>query len=200
MINSALQFMKNELEHYLKYDIGDSTVEVNLGNVALFETEKGADIENKVIVSLVNLEEESTLKNKRGYHRTVTDGIQFRQQPVFLNLYLLFCSNYTQYPTALQRLSLILAFFQNRKNFTIANAMAPQNQDLFKESELDFSLTFELYTLTFEQINHLWGSLGGRQLPSVMYKARLVKIEDNSAYRTLPPIEEIEKNIDSVAP
>jgi hypothetical protein len=35
----------------------------------------------------------------------------------------------------------------------------------------------ELYTLTFEQINHLWGSLGGKQSPFVMYKVRLVKVQ-----------------------
>jgi len=151
----------------MKYDAGDSTVEVVLGNVALFETENGADIENKVVVSLVNLEEESTLKNTRGYQRTASDGLRFRQPPVYLNLYLLFCCNYTQYQPALKRLSLVLTFFQTRKSFDVASAM---------------------------------GSLGGRQLPSLMYKARLVKVEDPNAYKELPPIEEIEKNLNPETP
>ena len=196
MIYSALQYIKNELEHYLKYELDDSGVVVDLGNIALFEPE-GDKIGEGLIISLVNLEEESTLKNKRNYHRTMNNGIQSRQNPVFLNLYLLFSSNFDNYKTALQRLSLIIQFFQVRKKFNVNNAIAPSNQDLFSDSELDFNLTFELYTLTFEQINHMWGSLGGRQLPSIMYKARLIRIEDPNAYRMLPPIEEIEKNIDS---
>ena len=195
MINLALEFIRNELEHYLKYDAGDSSVEIELGNVALFETANSSEIEDKIIVSLVNIEEESTLKNKRNYRRMPNNDIQLRHHPVFLNLYLLFCCTFTQYQPALQRLSLILKFFQARKNFDINNAIAPQNRDLFEESEQDFSLTFELYTLTFEQINHLWGSLGGRQLPSIMYKARLVRVEDMNAYRNLPPIEEISKHV-----
>ena len=49
----------------------------------------------------------------------------------------------------------------------------------------------ELYTLTFEQINHLWGSLGGRQIPFAMYKLRLVAVTDNAVIREVPLIEEI---------
>ena len=50
----------------------------------------------------------------------------------------------------------------------------------------------ELYTLTFEQINHLWGSLGGRQVPFAMYKLRLVAISEHAVLREVPVIEEVE--------
>ena len=46
---------------------------------------------------------------------------------------------------------------------------------------MELRLHPELYTLTFEQINHLWGSLGGKQSPFVMYKVRLVKIQSSIA-------------------
>jgi hypothetical protein len=62
-----------------------------------------------------------------------------------------------------------------------------ENADL---AELRF--TMELYTLTFEQINHLWGSLGGRQVPFVMYKLRLVGITDKAIVREVPLITEIQ--------
>ncbi|MNR02277.1 hypothetical protein D3C85_1181210 [compost metagenome] len=57
----------------------------------------------------------------------------------------------------------------------------------------------ELYTLTFEQINHLWGSLGGRQVPFAMYKLRLVAISENAIVREVPLIEEIETNISTLS-
>jgi hypothetical protein len=52
-----------------------------------------------------------------------------------------------------------------------------------------------MYTLTFEQINHLWGSLGGRQIPFVMYKVRMVAITERSIRREVPLIEEVDTNL-----
>jgi len=52
--------------------------------------------------------------------------------------------------------------------------------------------------LTIEQINHLWGSLGGRQLPFAMYKLRLVAITDQAIVREVPPIEEINTSIKGI--
>jgi hypothetical protein len=49
-----------------------------------------------------------------------------------------------------------------------------------------------MFTLSFEQINHLWGSLGGRQMPFVMYKLRLVSVTEHALLREVPLIEEIE--------
>jgi hypothetical protein len=59
----------------------------------------------------------------------------------------------------------------------------------------DLEFTLELYTLTFEQINHLWGSLGGRQVPFAMFKMRLVAITDRSVVRVVPLIEEIQTGL-----
>jgi hypothetical protein len=41
----------------------------------------------------------------------------------------------------------------------------------------------------------LWGSLGGRQIPFVMYKVRLVSIAERSVRREVPLIEEIDTNL-----
>ena len=67
--------------------------------------------------------------------------------------------------------------------------------DLTQAAISDLKFTLELYTLTFEQINHLWGSLGGRQVPFAMYKLRLVAITDRALLREVPLIEEIETQI-----
>jgi len=32
-----------------------------------------------------------------------------------------------------------------------------------------------------EQVNHLWATLGGKYLPSVLYKVRMLTIEDDTA-------------------
>jgi hypothetical protein len=48
--------------------------------------------------------------------------------------------------------------------------------------------------MTFEQINHLWGSLGGKQVPFAMYKARLVAVSDHRSLGQGRLIEKIEGN------
>ena len=40
-------------------------------------------------------------------------------------------------------------------------------------------LIVELHSLNFEQINHMWSTLGGKYLPSVMYKIRQVTLDED---------------------
>ena len=56
----------------------------------------------------------------------------------------------------------------------------------------DIQLHLEMFSLSFEQLNHLWGSLGGKQWPSVLYKVRLVKITENRITAQGPLIEEVQ--------
>ena len=192
MIEESLTFIREELYNYLINDVKDAGAEVELGNIALFETDNANLINERILITLVNIEEESTLKNSRNVYLGSDGGIRYSNQPIFLNLYLLFSCNYNLYNTSLQRLGHIIRFFQQRRKFDVKSATSANNENAFREQDREFKLIFELYTLTFEQINHLWGALGGRQIPSVMFKARLVKIEDSLVFRQGPPIEEIQ--------
>lgn len=191
MIFEALQLLKTELGNYIesKDDLGSAS-DVVLGNVALIESEEGEHLSQKIIINLVNVEEESALKNIRVHSTNSINGkVIYKNPPVHLNLYILFCANYqgaeNSYPTALKRLAHIFQFFQGKNVFNLNNTPTAQNLDA------SFNLVLDLYTLTFEQLNHLWGSLGGKQLPFVMYKARLVIEEDIRPLRSGLVIEEI---------
>lgn len=193
MIDTALILLRDELTAYIHAEV-DSGTDVRLENISLFESNQEVDLEG-IIISLVNIEEESALKNIRAVRQNAFGGIDYVNPPTFLNLYVLICANFPgNYTDALQRLSGTIRFFQTKNAFTISNSphlTAPitgnEPEDL---SQL--KLTLELYTLTFEQINHLWGALGGRQLPFVMYKVRLTSIYDRRVVQEGPPIEIIE--------
>jgi hypothetical protein len=43
-------------------------------------------------------------------------------------------------------------------------------------------------------LNHLWSTLGGKYLPSVLYKIRLVRLEDQTDQSTGQVIREINLN------
>jgi hypothetical protein len=124
----------------------------------------------------------------------------YQNPPVYLNLYILFTCNYsgTDYHLALKRLSYIIQFLQSKNSFSASSSVTGGSINLDDTDILDLKFTLELYTLTFEQINHLWGSLGGRQIPFTMYKLRLVAITEHALAREVPLIEEIETNLNRV--
>ena len=195
MIVDAVSYIKEELKNFIELDL-ESPVNIDIDNIALFETDHSSTLENQIIITLVNIEEESTLKNIRNINYNPDGGFRYTTQPVFLNLYLLFSCNFKVYSTALTRLEQILQFFQQRRKFDIKSTTSTANQDAFLEDEQEFKLLPELYSLTFEQINHLWGALGGRQVPSVMFKIRLVKIDDTQIFKQGPPVEEIQGKLE----
>jgi hypothetical protein len=50
----------------------------------------------------------------------------------------------------------------------------------------------DLFSLSLEEMNHLWGSLGGKQLPYAMYRGRLVTVQDRRLLAGGGLIKEIE--------
>jgi hypothetical protein len=194
MIDTALLLLRNELSNFLT---GKDPANVVIDNIGLLETANGNTLTENIVLTLVNIEEESALKNQPALKRPFASSATYENPPVYLNLYVLFTCNFSgdHYQLALRRLSYIIQFLQSRNSFSTASSIAATTLDLSKAAISELKFTLELYTLTFEQINHLWGSLGGRQVPFVMYKLRLVAITDRALVREVPLIEEIETHI-----
>lgn len=196
MIDKALAMLRDELDNYIDLSIGSAEVVVD--NIGLLETSSADTLTKRIVITLVNLEEESTLKNSTPLRKNFGYNAVYENPPVFLNLYVLITCNYSgdDYVHALERLSAIIKFFQSRNSFSynsLSGGMLPTEPEL-----IDLKFTMELYTLTFEQINHLWGSLGGRQIPFVMYKLRLVALTERAVVREIPVIEEIDTKISPI--
>jgi hypothetical protein len=66
-------------------------------------------------------------------------------------------------------ISHIIAYFQGTNYFTKTNA-----PDLPNGIE---KLIMEVYSMPIEQQNYMWGALGAKYLPSVLYRMRLVVID-----------------------
>lgn len=199
MIDQAFLLLSNELQSYI--NVKDASVNVIIDNIGLLETSKGDTLTNNIVITLVNVEEESTLKNQPAVLRPVFQNAIYQNPPVFLNLYVLFTCNYSgnDYRLALKRLGYIIQFLQTRNSFSASSTSTGGSLDLTQAGVSELRFTMELYTLTFEQINHLWGSLGGRQIPFVMYKLRLVGITERAIVREVPLIEEIDTTIKALS-
>lgn len=212
MIFKSLELIRQNLEDYISLQLPAGEEEpVALENVALFENLRdnqdlgtgGTNVKPKIYISLVNVEEEATLKNNPYFRTKKLNGeIDYHNPPVFINLYMLITANHQDYKEALRKLSIVMQFFQSRKVFTISNAYNPDRPlssgdiDLeFDESEsISLKINIELFSMTFEQVNHLWGSLGGKQIPFVLYVVRLVKVEDIAKQKGGNTIQEIHIN------
>lgn len=175
MIYETLQILKEQLENYFS-EIGLGKIIV-LENIALWES--GSDdatrINDKVVVSLLKLEEEITLKNVPHYKLADTKT-EYKNPPVHLNLYLLVAANCDTYDKSLRSISKVIEFFQGKKVFTSGNTVYNRNNVSFDVLDY-FKFILEIYTPTFEELNNIWGTLGGRQMPSVIYKVQLIQIE-----------------------
>jgi hypothetical protein len=192
MIADALTLLLTQLNTYITQIDGSAGAPAQAlwGNIAqLDRAEVATELDNHVVLTLVNIEEERALKNGR-FARTLANGdIGYMNQPFHLNLFLLFTANYRNYGTALRRLAQVLTFFQGKQQFTFANSPGstpPQN------GIVDFSLTMDLLSLSFEEVNHLWGFLAAKQGPSAIFRGRLVVISDQRLLETGASIQELD--------
>lgn len=175
MIFDALELMRMALEDYIQEveELARGQGIVLLGNIAMAGDLGGTqdDMSEHIVMSLINMQEDVTLKNSPHY-RTENGRTIYQNPPVNLNLYILFSALYSKnYDTALKRLSRVVEFFQWKKEFSMATTPGPN------AISRDVRILPDLYTLDFDQLNQLWGSLGGKQVPFVMYRTRLVAID-----------------------
>jgi len=194
IIMTALTILKNELKDYLEgRSAWTSTNNVHLSNIGQLDISNNVDYKESVLIGLVNTERENTLRNTGTYRKTSVNGtFEYTNPYEYLNLYILFCSNFDSHDKALTWLSYIFEFFQSKNCFNYMLSPSVQNSGMSGTQKAEFELVLDHHSLTFEQVNHLWGSLGGKQLPFALYKARLVEIKSEQVTGSGTPIEQIQ--------
>lgn len=195
MIYETLQILKEQLEKFFENEGLDKNIV--LENISLHESgdDNASKIAGKVVFTLLNLEEETTLKNARAV-RVVNNTSEYKNPPIHLNIYLLISANCDTYEKSLRSISKTIEFFQSKKVFTSANTVYNRTNVAFDVFE-SFKFILELYTPSFEELNHVWGTLGGRQLPSVLYKIQLIQIESENKLASSGIITQIEGTLNN---
>jgi len=196
MISKALNLIVNELNAYLDALDTQSDDLVVLGNIAQYESTSGNNgqntLQNKIVVTLINAEVEKTLKNQPNY-RKVNGSTEYKKAPLYLNLYIIISSTATLYTNAMVYLSRIIQFFHSQNSFNIKNSVINNATEARYKMD-DFRLVVDLYCPSFEEINFLWSTLGGKQLPSLIYKIRLIQIESEKKMGGGELIKEVKIN------
>lgn len=173
MIDVALTFLTAELNSYLlARGARKATDEVGKVDVARLVDDGGkwAVKDDHVGLALLNIEEERVFKGQLP-ETVYSNGKHVVLEPrLRLNLHVIFAAKFQRYDESLRSLSLVLRFFQSHPTFTTAThpGLDPQIE----------RLTVELQSLTYEQINQIWAFVGAKQLPSAIYKVRMVTLQD----------------------
>lgn len=130
----------------------------------------GQENEEDITITLLRIEEETSRKPQSVYHYVKEDDklIKKANPDVCLNLYILIVSHAHDYETALLEISKVIYWMNSF-----------QSKDCI----------VELQTLTAEQNNSLWQTLGIEIKPAVVYKVRMVTIS----------AETLEKPVDAVS-
>lgn len=189
MIHPVLKFLAEQLNTYIE-DVkkaGD-TVEspyVILQNMSRMD-EDALKSTNKILISLVNISEESTMKNNPDYALVRNNLVNYSNPPINLNLFIMLTSFMANYENALIYLSHAITFFQGKYSFTLKDSTTE-----VEGLPDDFHIILDLYNLGFEQLNYVWSTFGGKQHPFACYKVRLIKMERDSTKEIYGVIREV---------
>jgi hypothetical protein len=187
MLDKAISFLQNRIVTDQFNDEDPEPVVIG----ALFN-EKGEPLIGAGLVGLMisNVEEERVFKAQLQKQKRTDNDIEVANPEIKLNLYILAAANpganAVSYDAALKRLSSVVTYFQGTSFF--------DKTDYPGLDPIEY-LIVELYSLSFEQQNQLWASLGGKYMPSVVYKVRLVVIDRGFLGAKEKAILEIDNNL-----
>jgi len=153
-----------------------------------------------LVLTVVNVREEKALKNLPvAVRNDVTLRVTYENPPIYLNLTTLLTATHASYANALVVLSRAIRFFQSGNVFT-QDSVAPgsltknaPNNDMDKLAA--FKLIFDLYSPSLEEVNHMWGTLGGKQFPFALFNVRLLDLKFRAVHFEEEPIREVQRNL-----
>ena len=188
MIDKALSFTVDFINRQLKMTYGlneDIAIISSLINPDGSVTE---NIQNKVVLSLINLEHETTTKYVGNYSTGGANEFGRKSPPVHLNMFLLVSANYDSgnYTEALKMLSSVINIFQSNTYFTKAD-----HPDMEAPVE---KLTFEIFNLPINEFSHIWSGIGAKYVPSILYKVRMITMDQQTIKEVIPGIAGLDGN------
>jgi hypothetical protein len=174
MIKEVLTILKNKLNDSANgLKDGQHSGDIAVVDDIAKHDDDTSGLDDKVVITLLNIEEESTLKNRSWYTRTTISenplvyDMKKQNPPAYLNLYLMIAANRNAYDKSLSDISKVIEIFQTN------NVLEYTDSDVGK----NFKFRIELHSIPFEQLSYIWGLLGGKLMPSALYKVSVVKIE-----------------------
>ena len=185
MIESALRLIASELDQSLRLQTAGASNIVVLSNLVDGHGAPLPDAADKVAAFLVNIEREDIPTRALRPLDAGQDRTGLIQPPVHLNLLVMFAASFNgpTYNEALKLIANTIAFFQARPVFNHNNT--PGLDDDIEQ------LSLEIENLNTTDLSNLWGILGGRYVPSVLYRVRMITIDGRRLERQPRRVEQV---------
>lgn len=182
MIDAALKFVSEQVNAHLQKRAG---ADAGVASVGPLVDDKGSWLQPRdtLRLTLFQVDEERVLRDPLPTHVMVAGREVSQPPPLKLNLVVVFAAHFQHYDQSLRCLSLVMTLFQARPLYT-ASDMPSLPAGLER-------LAVELVSYGPEQLNQMWACIGAKQLPSVVYRLRLVELRDSEPLATGAPITSI---------
>lgn len=184
MIDKALNVLKNEVKAFIMSKADERTGEEKVHLTAITDDQGKLAIPlDSVGLSLINIEEDRITKAQLPHIIKNQERPAYTNPSINLNLYIIFAANFKNYPESLKFISYIISCFQAKMVFTPIDTpdLAPCIEKLI----------VELNTQTPEQQHFIWGIIGSGYLPSVVYKVRMITVQEGRIIKEGTGIETI---------
>ncbi len=226
MLNKTLTHTKDYLEWYFESNkVLGATTQAPI-SIAIDSPEKEGNQSARLLVSLWRIEPETLARAfepiPQSEESKPTPGTRPKAAELRLNLYVLVSANPNagvSYPIALQDISNVITAFQQQRTFSVDakkdsenNTGDTQNNDSTSSQDNDSELcklkadsglvflSYEMQSLSSEQHNSLWQTLGSKMMPCVVYKIRTVAIQVIKNTDNIGFIQRAEKKNEIKAP
>lgn len=182
MISAAIGHLAFQLNQQLKNNFQLVEEMVVVSSLVQLDGSVAPNATNKLVLTLVNIEKDTLPYRSDPNHRGRDDRLLQHSAPLFVNLYLMLSANFSadNYAEALKYISHAIAFFQQRPSFDQHNSPG-------LDERID-RLALDIENLPIAELNNLWSLLGGRYLPSMLYKVRMVTIDARALIGQAPVI------------
>jgi Pvc16 N-terminal domain len=171
MIDKSLTFICSELNAYFKASFQLTEDKVIVSNLINPDGSVPIAISDKLVISLVNIEQENSIASL-GFTGEKGKSYTARNSLLNINLYVLFAAYFQNYNEGLKFISATIEFFQS--NYLFLKADYP-NMDGNTDK-----LVFELLKTDYQSINYIWGSIGASYMPSMVYKIRMLTVNESN--------------------
>ncbi|ALP53859.1 hypothetical protein Tel_12335 [Candidatus Tenderia electrophaga] len=181
MIDTAISHIASELNQHLKrsFDLSEDVVVVS--NLLEQDGSVAPHANNKIVVSLVNIEKDSVPFQQQNFASGGGRSI-VASPPLYFNLYLMFASYFSgsNYQEGLKFISKTISYFQGQGVFDQHNSPG-------LDTKIN-KLILDIENLDMQNLSSLWGMLSGKYLPSVLYKVRMVTYDSGAVKKQAPAL------------
>jgi len=182
MIDSAINHISAELNQHLMRSFRLDEDVVTVSNIVEQDGTVAAHVNNKLVVSLVNIEKDTVPFSQKNTTNVGVGRTVITSPPIYFNLYLMFASYFggKNYQEGLKFIANTISFFQSQNVFDQQNS---PNLDSGIEK-----LIMDIENLNINDLSNLWGILSGKYLPSVLYKVRMVTYDSSAVIKQTPTL------------